>query len=132
MRKQKQGPKEEKAKASLKVVHSKPQDNSFSYGAERYTDEYPLFSVFLGQDLTRKMALSKHLRANSFSFPLLIMSRRRKYILRYSPQFILSSKSIQNCESARVSYKDRGTVPALPILAGPEHEHQQVLGGNWV
>lgn len=48
MKEEKQGQKEEKAKASLKLVHPNPQNNSFFYGAEKYPDEYPLFSVFLG------------------------------------------------------------------------------------
>ena len=77
------------------------------------------------------MAIMKYLRVNS-CFSLLINSQRGKYILRYSPQFKLSSKSIQNCKSVGVCYEDWWAVPTLPISAGPEHEQQKMLGSKQV
>lgn len=71
----------------------------------------------------------KHLRANYFSFSLLIKSLRG-HILRYSSQFKLNSKSIQNHEVLSVCYEGWWAVPALLILAGPEHEHQQGQPGT--
>ena len=81
--------------------------------------------------MTWKMAIMKYLRVNS-CFSLLINSQRGKYILRYSPQFKLSSKSIQNRKSVGVCYEDWWAVPTLPISAGPEHEQQKMLGSKQV
>ena len=75
--------------------------------------------------------IMKYLRVNS-CFSLLINSQRGKYILRYSPQFKSSSKSIQNCKSVGVCYEDWWAVPTLPISAGPEHEQQKMLGSKQV
>lgn len=77
------------------------------------------------------MAFMKYLRENS-CFSLLINSQRWKYILRYSPQFKLSSKSIQNHKSVGVRCEDWWAVPTLPISAGPKHEQQKMLGSKQV